>query len=329
MKVENIVEFSEGLVAQTALINGYSEGDWDVLRDVQKHTIPWGKEFSQMFTQALYADPNTAKVLAKVNSTDHQQAFAVWYETLASGKPGTTFWPETCLIGLFHAASGVDNRHVIAMTSKLEISFHQKCLESFALGQANEVYWAFKRILGVALAIMVDSYHFANVIGMREVGVNEALFARIRGLSIRKMIDEARSVLPLIEWNDSLSVELDCIDEQHKKLVDILNSLHGSSASTKDPEAVKNILNDLVEYTVYHFGFEESLLREHHYPDFDNHLLAHQALVAQVGKFNEDFQAGRAKLSSDLFKFLRSWLNGHIRGTDKRYSAHLKACGVK
>ncbi len=326
--MQNIVEFSEGLVAQTASINGFAERDWEVLSNVQKHTILWGKEFSTMFTEALYADPNTSKVLAKVNSTDQQQAFAVWYETLASGKPGATFWPETCLIGLFHAAAGVDNRHVIAIISKLEIAFHKKCLESFDLNQANEVYWAFKRILDIALAIMVDSYHFANIVGMREVGVNEALFARIRGLSIRKMIDEARSVLPLIEWNDSLSVDLESIDAQHKKLVDILNSLHGSTASAQDPEAVKKILNELVEYTVYHFSYEEDLLREHHYPDFENHLLAHKALVAQVGKFNEDFQAGRAKLSSELFKFLRSWLNGHIRGTDKRYSAHLKACGV-
>lgn len=327
--MQNIVEFSEGLVAQTALINGYSESDWNILCNVQKQTISWGKEFSEIFSKTLTSDPNTAKVLAQVNTTDHKQAFAVWYETLASGKPGKTFWPETCLIGLFHAAAGVDNRHVVAMISSLEISFHRKCLANFDLSQANEIYWAFKRILDIALAIMVDSYHFANIVGMREVGVNEALFARIRGLSIRKMIDEARSVLPLIEWNDSLSVGLDSIDEQHKKLVDILNSLHGSSASAKDPEAVKKILNDLVEYTVYHFGFEEGLLREHHYPDFDNHVVAHQALVAQVGKFNEDFQAGRAKLSSELFKFLRSWLNGHIRGTDKRYSAHLKASGVK
>lgn len=327
--MQNIVEFSEGLVAQTALVNGYSESDWQVLLKVQKQTISWGKEFAALFTEVLYSDPNTAKVLAKVNALDHQQAFAVWYETLASGKPGSTFWPETCMIGLFHAAAGVDNRHVIAIINKLEIGFHKKCLESFDPAQANEVYWAFKRIMNIALAIMVDSYHFANVVGMKEVGVNEGLFARIRGLSIRKMIDEARSVLPLLEWNDSLSVELDCIDEQHKKLVEILNSLHGSSASATDPEAVKKILNDLVEYTVYHFGFEEGLLREHQYPDFDNHLLAHKALVAQVGKFNEDFQAGRAKLSGELFKFLRSWLNGHIRGTDKRYSAHLKACGVR
>jgi hemerythrin-like metal-binding protein len=326
--MQNIVEYSEGLVAQAALINGYSESDWETLFKVQKQTMPWGKDFAPLFTEALYADPNNAKVLAGINSTEQQQSFAVWYETLVSGKPGATFWPETCLIGLFHAASGIDNRQVIAVISKLEESFHKKCLESFEPAQATAVYWAFKRIMDIALALMVDSYHLANVAGMRDVGVNEALFTRIRGLSIRKMIDEARSVLPLIEWNDSLSVELGCIDEQHKKLVDILNSLHGSSASAKDSAAVKKILNDLVEYTVYHFSFEEGLMREHQYPDYENHLVAHRALVDQVGKFNEEVQAGRAKLSGELFKFLRSWLNGHIRGTDKRYSAHLKACGV-
>lgn len=327
--MQNIVEFSEGLVAQTALINGYSEGDWGVLRQVHRQTMPWGRELSEIYTRALFGDPNTAKALTKVNPTDHQQSFAVWYETLASGEPGATFWPETCLVGLFHAAAGVDNRHVVAMIGKLELSLHQKCLESFEPARASEIYRAFKRILDIALAIMVDSYHFANVVGMREVGVNEALFARIRGLSVRKMVEAARKVLPLIEWNDSLSVEIGTIDDQHKKLLEILNSLHGSSAAAKDNETVKKILNDLVEYTVYHFHHEEELMKQHNYPDLENHLAAHQTLVEQVGKFNQEFQAGRATLSSELFKFLRSWLNGHIRGTDKRYSPHLQACGVR
>ncbi|MBU0675751.1 MAG: bacteriohemerythrin [Proteobacteria bacterium] len=326
--MQNIVEFSRKLVTETALINGFQESDWTTLQEVKNTTIAWGNEFSGLFTEALYAHPETTKILAQVNRTDHRQSFAVWYETLVSGNPGTSFWPETCLIGLYHATSGVDNRHVIAMCGRLEAEFLRKCLDHFDQIKANELYLAFKRILGIALAIMVDSYHFATLIGLQNVGVNEALFKRIQGLSIRKIIEETRSVLPLIEWNDSLSVNIASIDSQHKKLVEILNSLHDSSASSQGSEVMGKALTELVEYTLYHFKFEEELMRKHDYPDIVGHLAAHQDLVAQVGKFHEDYHAGRAKISGELFKFLRSWLNGHIRGTDKRYSAHLRQCGV-
>ena len=326
--MENFIQFSAELVEQTALITGYSNKDWATLKKVNKTIVAWSSDLAKIFTESLYSDPNTAKILATVNRTDHQQAFAVWYETMAAGEPGETFWPETCMIGLYHAAAGVDNRHVVAMIYKLEISFQRLCLDNFSGDEANEIYLAFKRIVGVALAIMIDSYHFANVTGMKAVGVNEALFTRIRNLSIGKMIEEARRELPLIEWNDSLSVGLDVIDEQHIKLVEILNSLN-SSGGGQDDEVIKKILNDLVEYTVYHFAFEEELLLKHQYPDYKNHVAAHKALVKKVGKFNEEFQAGKAKLSGELFKFLRSWLNGHIRGTDKLYVPHLIERGVK
>lgn len=326
--VQNIVQFTEALVVETARINGFSAADWATLAQYRKVTTPWAKDFGELFTKTLYSDPETSKLMEKVNRSDQQQAFAIWYETLVSGSPGQTFWPETCLIGLFHASAGVANRHVIGMLSRLEIEFLRRCLASIDAKGVGQLYLAFKRVLGIAQAIMVDSYHFANIAGMKDVGVNEALFARIRGLSIRKMIEEARTVLPLIEWNDSLSVEIDSIDDQHKKLLEILNALHDPNLLSQGPEKVQAILNELVEYTVYHFNHEEELMRRHQYPDIENHLAAHRTLVEQVGKFQADFQAGKAKLSGELFKFLRSWLNGHIRGTDKLYSPHLRGCGV-
>lgn len=327
--MQNIVEFSNNLIEQISFLNDFSQKDWRTLYEVREVIIPWGNQLGKIFNDGLTADKNTAKILEKVDRTDHKQAFLVWYETLASGEPGETFWPETCLIGLYHAAAGIDNRYVIAMTNRLEMHFHKLCRNNFSDEQANSVYWAYKKITSIALALMIDSYHFANISGMKDVGISEALFARIRNLSIRKMIEEARQVLPLIEWNDSLSVQIESIDEQHKKLVTLLNALHGSGKGEQNEAILKNILNELVEYTVYHFKYEEDLFSKYDYPEKKNHMAAHKALVEQVGRFNEDFQAGRSKLSGDLFKFLRSWLNGHIRGTDKLYSTFLRDHGVK
>lgn len=215
------------------------------------------------------------------------------------------------------------------MAGRIQQEFLKRALESFEQAQAIEVYGAFKRVFDTALSVMVDSYLHALMLGMSEIGMNERLVNRIRKVAIRRMINQAREVLPLIDWTDALSVGIASIDDQHKKLVELLNALHDSSVTGKGNEQIKGILQELVGYTVNHFAYEEKLFAEHGYPETDSHKEAHVALTSQVGKFNEEFQAGNAKLSGDLFKFLRTWLNGHIRGTDKLYGPYLAERGVK
>lgn len=327
--MKDIVEFSSTVVTETVTVIGHTDKDWKILGAAADKTTPWSADLAKIYGSTIQGCPHTQAVMEGVNAADHQASFAVWYENLVSGAPGEVFWAETCLIGLYHAAAGVNNRHVIAMASRIEEEFLKRSLEAMDQAQALELYGAFKRVLGTALGVMVDSYLHAIMLGMSEIGMNERLVARIRKVAIRRMINQAREVLPLIDWTDALSVGIPSIDEQHKKLMGYLNALHDSSVTGKGNEQIKQILQDLVAYTVDHFAYEEKLFDEHDYEHTAAHKEAHVALTTQVGKFNEEFQAGNAKLSGDLFKFLRTWLNGHIRGTDKLYSAPLIERGVK
>lgn len=327
--MKNIAEFAENVVRDTRGTSGHADADWTVLAAESAVILPWGAELARVWGKGIYENEHTQSVVEKLNRGDHEQSFAVWYERIASGQPGQAFWAETCLVGLYHAAAGVHNRHVVGVASSVEEQFLSRCLDAFEQARALEVYGAFKRIFSLAIAIMVDSYLHAIMLGMTEIGMNERLVNRIRNVAIRRMIEQARGVLPLIDWTEALSVGIKSIDDQHKKLVDLLNALHDSRAQGQGNEVLKRILNELTNYTVEHFDFEESLLTKHGYADYDRHKQAHDALTRQVKQLNEEFQAGNAKLSGDLFKFLRSWLNGHIRGTDKLYSQHLRERGVE
>jgi hemerythrin len=327
--VKNIAEFAEGVLQDTRGASGHTDADWSTLAEASTTTLAWSAELAKIWGEGIYGSPHTQAVVEKLNRGDHEQSFAVWYERIVSGEPGQAFWAETCLIGLYHASAGVNNRHVIGMASKVECEFLGRCLDAFEREQALNVYGSFKRVFSLATALMVDSYLHAIMLGLTEIGMNERLVNRIRNVAIRRMIEQARSVLPLIDWSEALSVGIKVIDDQHKKLVDLLNGLHDSRAQGAGNEVLKKILNDLTNYTVEHFGFEEQLMQKHGYPDFPNHKKAHDALTSQVAALNDEFQAGNAKLSGDLFKFLRRWLNGHIRGTDKLYSEHLRDHGVQ
>jgi hemerythrin len=323
--MKNVLQFAQDVVNETNAKLGHSQRDWDVLREVRPRIGAWAQDFGRIYGETVFDGVGENDYFT---SQDREQSFAVWYETLVSGSPTPSFWAETSLLGLDHAVVGVHHRQVIAMGTRMEHEFLKRAVATFEGTHAVEVFTAFSRLLGIALAVMVDSYYDALMSGMADIGMNERLVQRTRTVSIRKMIDRARQELPVLEWNESLSVGIPSIDDQHKKLVGMLNSLKDAGVAGSGNQVLGKILGGLAEYTVHHFGTEEAHMTEHRYPDLANHKKAHDVLVAQVSKFGTEFAAGRAKLSADLFKFLCTWLNGHIRGTDRLFGPYLSARGV-
>jgi hemerythrin len=134
--------------------------------------------------------------------------------------------------------------------------------------------------------------------------------------------------MALFVWNDSYSVNIREIDEQHKKLIMLVNVLHTSMKEGKGKEVIGEILDELVKYTSYHFSFEESLFGKYGYAEAMMHVRQHNDLIADVKKFIEKYNTGSTVLSIDLLNFLKDWLTNHIVGTDKKYSAFLNSKGV-
>lgn len=137
------------------------------------------------------------------------------------------------------------------------------------------------------------------------------------------------TVAPLLNWNDSFSVNVGEVDNQHKKLVSLINRLHEAMGQGKSKEVLAAILAELVNYTKIHFAYEERLMQTHGYPDLAAHKLQHDRLTSQVMEFAQEFSAGRTMLSIDLMHFLKNWLQTHIKGTDKKYSPFLASKGVR
>lgn len=135
--------------------------------------------------------------------------------------------------------------------------------------------------------------------------------------------------MAILEWKVDLGVNITKIDEQHKKLVDLVNNLHEAMRTGKGKEVCGQVLKELADYTVYHFSTEEEFMKQNQYPDAENHVKAHKDLVAQVVEFQKGFEAGKIGLSMDLFDFLNKWLVDHIIGTDKKLGAFLRLKGIK
>lgn len=132
-----------------------------------------------------------------------------------------------------------------------------------------------------------------------------------------------------MEWSDALMVGIGSIDIQHRRLVDLVNALYAALRSGHGSEALGTILDELITYTVEHFGFEERLFAQTAYADTAAHVREHEDLKRQVVEVQHAFRSGAVDtLSIEVLNFLKNWLVGHIQGTDRRYTPHLLAAGV-
>jgi methyl-accepting chemotaxis protein len=134
---------------------------------------------------------------------------------------------------------------------------------------------------------------------------------------------------PLLRWSPTLSVGLDCIDDQHKVLVDLINELYQQMNAGAAEAATGRILTKLVDYTKTHFTFEEDLFARHGYDGMDGHVKTHNKLVAQLVDFQNQFKTGKKDISIELMEFLKDWLVDHIKKADTKYVPFLRGKGVK
>ena len=128
----------------------------------------------------------------------------------------------------------------------------------------------------------------------------------------------------MFEWNERYSVGIPSIDAQHQTLFGMAADLHAAMSSGQGKAASGRILDRLVRYTASHFAHEERLMRQHDFPGLVQHKAQHDALTKQVLQFQSDLQSGRATITVQLLQFLKSWLVGHIEGSDQQYAPFLK-----
>ena len=117
-----------------------------------------------------------------------------------------------------------------------------------------------------------------------------------------------------LEWSDILDTGIEEIDNQHRRLVDYINEL-GEARKTQDIKLVGKVIDDTIDYTVSHFGFEETLIEEAGYKLLRPHKKVHELFVRRVTDLQKRFKAGE-DISEELHALLSRWLVSHIKHDD-------------
>ena len=125
-----------------------------------------------------------------------------------------------------------------------------------------------------------------------------------------------------IEWSDDFSTGISVIDAQHKRIIHYINQLTDAQ-KLKEPELIGEVLLHLIDYTLSHFAFEESLMEDAGYHAASIHKQTHNAFRNKINSYRERYNAGE-DISEDLFQVLNIWLINHIADDDNSYAPVVK-----
>ncbi|MGD8837433.1 MAG: bacteriohemerythrin [Desulfobacteraceae bacterium] len=117
---------------------------------------------------------------------------------------------------------------------------------------------------------------------------------------------------------------IEAVDNQHQRLVDMvtqLDDVRKTSFQTNElrQEAVGRIVIEMIDYTISHFAFEESLMEDAQYKFFAAHKRIHELLIVRAGEYKDRFTAGE-DIVDELYEVLHRWLFNHIRNDDRAFA---------
>ena len=134
--------------------------------------------------------------------------------------------------------------------------------------------------------------------------------------------------MPRIEWNDSLKLGIAEIDQQHEKLISLINDLHDAFKQGKVRQVIDDIVSEAHDYIGYHFSTEQRLMEEHGYGESESHIEEHEDYIIKSSDHLMASQDGETKLPEEVLDYLTNWWKIHINGTDRKLAAFLKDKGA-
>ena len=131
--------------------------------------------------------------------------------------------------------------------------------------------------------------------------------------------------MAIFEWDNSLSIGIEEIDNQHKELIKRLDELAQSILQKKGKDKIAKMLKFMSDYGKMHFSSEEDYMAKHNYPDLDFHQKQHEKFKATTDKLINELKSEKdmESFASSVQRFLINWLILHIKTTDQKFGGFL------
>jgi hemerythrin len=131
-----------------------------------------------------------------------------------------------------------------------------------------------------------------------------------------------------LEWLDEWHLCIDEIDRQHLQLASLINTmadrLRATDTHPASPVTTVSLVHQLLRETRQHFKDEESIMREHDYPELVDHHRDHAMLLAELQDFIREIEEGGRQFDFNSLTALKHWLIDHVIDCDLAFARYLE-----
>ena len=129
-------------------------------------------------------------------------------------------------------------------------------------------------------------------------------------------------------WDETFSVGVEVIDEQHKKLIKMLNTMIEAENTSVNSEIISTVLTEMRQYASEHFALEEKYMLEYGYLDYDSHKAQHKEFIKKVAMLCIETTHQSRTVPTEILEYLKHWLINHILKTDMQYKTLFNQMGL-
>ncbi|MDR2870158.1 MAG: bacteriohemerythrin [Deferribacteraceae bacterium] len=130
-------------------------------------------------------------------------------------------------------------------------------------------------------------------------------------------------------FTPEMSVKVQLFDQEHKRLIDLTESLYAALKEDKGRISVAKLLEELEHYTKSHFVNEEDLMQKYSYSGYDKQKRQHDEFISKVAELKQSYNEGNSKVPSQAFDILYAWISHHILKVDAEYGEFFNKRGIR
>lgn len=135
------------------------------------------------------------------------------------------------------------------------------------------------------------------------------------------------------QWKERYALGIGEIDRQHKKLFEIgarLFDIASTSSSVDYYDQIIELVDELLDYTEYHFNYEEDLMKKYNYNGFEQQIHEHSYYIQKMkNTSSKKIEIDQKKSTLELIDFLAEWISSHIVFSDRKYADYFKENGIE
>ena len=126
--------------------------------------------------------------------------------------------------------------------------------------------------------------------------------------------------MSIVTWGKEFEIGIPEMDKQHQRWIEIINNFYDNLEKTNIDNKLKEMINEVLDYTHYHFSEEEKLMNSIGYSELDSQKKMHETITARMNEYKRKIENNEILMSISVTNDLKDWLKNHIMVEDKKYA---------